>query len=157
MTKFLIITGTRDSGKTTTAGMVYKKLLPCACPKEKVRLSDGDGKALPIDHTLIENGKPMDFVAYMEMKGTKVAIVSIGDYPEYLEKQIKVYLDKVDYFVCCLRTHNREGSTRKMLLTNYAKYPKEEFLTIHSEEEAQKYVVKEVVVEKIVSVIMSNL
>ena len=156
MTKFLIITGTRDSGKTTTAGMVYKKLLPCACLKEKVRLYDGDGKALPIDHTLIENGKPMDFIAYMEVKGKKIAIVSIGDYPEYLEKQIKVYLDNVDYFVCCLRTHNRTGSTRKMLLTEYANYPREEFWTVHSENEAEKYSVKEKVIEKIVSVIMSN-
>ena len=156
MTKFIIIKGTRDSGKTTTAGMVYKKLLLCACPKEKVRLSDGDGRALPIDHALLENEKPMDFIAYMEVKGKKVAIVSIGDYPDYLEKQIKIYLDEVDYFVCCLRTRNREGSTRRMLLTNYANYPMEEFWTVHSENEAEKYSVKEEVVNKIVSAIMSN-
>lgn len=153
MTKFLIIKGTRDSGKTTTAGMVYKKLLPCA---KNVSLTDGDGKVLPIDDPLFEKGKPKDFIAYMEVRGKKVAIVSMGDYPEYLERQIKIYLDKVDCFVCCLRTHNREGSTRRMLLENYAKYPREEFLTIHSEDEAQKYAVKEEVVDKIVSVIMSN-
>ena len=153
MTKFLIITGTRDSGKTTTAGMVYKKLLPCA---KNVRLTDGDGKVLPIDDLLFENEKPKDFIAYMEVNGRKVAIVSIGDYPDYLEKQIKIYLDKVDYFVCCLRTRDREGSTRRMLLTNYANYPMEEFWTVHSEDESQKYYVKEEVVEKIVSTIMSN-
>lgn len=153
MTKFLIITGTRDSGKTTTAGMVYKKLLPCA---KNVCLTDGDGKVLPIEDSLVENGKPKDFIAQMEKNGRKIAIVSIGDYPEYLEKLIKVYLDKMDCFVCCLRTHNREGSTRRMLLTNYANYPMEEFWTIHSEDEAKKYVVKEGVVEKIVSIIMSN-
>ena len=156
MTKFIIIKGTRDSGKTTTAGMVYKKLLLCACPKEKVRLSDGDGRALPIDHALLENEKPMDVIAYREVKGKKVAIVSIGDYPDYLEKQIKIYLDEVDYFVCCLRTRNREGSTRRMLLTNYANYPMEEFWTVHSEDEAQKYAVKEEVVDKIVSVIIQK-
>ena len=154
MTKFIIIKGTRDSGKTTTAGMVYKKLLLCACPKEKVRLSDGDGRALPIDHALLENEKPMDFIAYLEVNEKKVAIVSIGEYPDYLEKQIKIYLDEVDYFVCCLRTRNREGSTRRMLLTNYANYPMEEFWTVHSEDEAQKYAVKEEVVDKIVSVII---
>ena len=156
MSKFLIIKGKRDSGKTTTAGMVYKKLLPFAFPKEKVRLSDGDGKALPINHTLNENDKPMDFIAYMEVKGKRVAIVSLGDYPEYLEKQIKIYIDKVDFFVCCLRTRNREGSARRMLLENYSKYPREEFETVHSEDEAEKYSVKEEVVVKIVSVIKSN-
>ncbi len=153
MTKFIIITGTRDSGKTTTAGMVYKKLFPCA---KSVRLTDGDGKKLPIDDSLIENSKPKDFIAYLEVKDRIVAIVSIGDYPEYLDEQIKIYLDKVDYFVCCLRTHNREGSTRKMLLTKYANYPMEEFWTVYSENEAQKYLVKEEVVEKIVSIIKLN-
>lgn len=133
--------------------MVYKKLLPCA---KNVRLTDGDGKVLPIDDLLFENEKPKDFIAYMEVNGRKVAIVSIGDYPDYLEKQIKIYLDKVDYFVCCLRTRDREGSTRRMLLTNYANYPMEEFWTVHSEDESQKYYVKEEVVEKIVSTIMSN-
>lgn len=153
MTKFLIITGIRDSGKTTTAGMVYKKLLPCA---KVVRLTDGDGNMLPIDDSLIENGMPKDFIAYMEVKGRKVAIVSIGDYPEYLETQIKAYLDEVDYFVCCLRTHDREGSTRRMLITNYSNYPKEEFRTVHSEDKSQMFSIKEEIVEKIVSVIMSN-
>ena len=153
MTKFLIITGIQNSGKTTTAGMVYKKLLPCA---KKIRLTDGDEKVLSIDDPLLENGKPKDFIAYLELKDKKVVIVSIGDYPEYLESQIKVYLDKVNYFVCCLRTRDREGSTRRMLLTNYANYPMEEFWTVHSEDEAQKYAVKEEVVDKIVSIIMLN-
>ena len=153
MTKFLIITGTRDSGKTTTAGMVYKKLLPCA---KNVCLTDGDGKVLTIDDPLLEDGKPKDFVAYLEVNGKKVAIVSIGDYPDYLEKQIKIYLDKVDYFVCCLRTRDREGSTRRMLITNYSNYPKEEFRTVHSEDKSQMFSIKEEIVEKIVSVIMSN-
>jgi len=156
MTKFLIITGTRDSGKTTTAGMVYKKLLSCAEKEGNVHLTDENGKTLPIDDSLLENGKPKDFIAYLELKDKKVVIVSIGDYPEYLENQIKVYLDNVNYFVCCLRTRDREGSTRRMLLTNYANYPMEEFWTVHSEDEAQKYTVKEKVVEEIVSIIISN-
>lgn len=153
MTEFLIITGTRDSGKTTTAGMVYKKLLPSS---KKVSLTDGNEEVLPINHELLENGKPKDFIAYLEVKGKKVVIVSIGDYPDYLERQIKIYLEKVDYFVCCLRTQNRKGSTRRMLLTEYASYPMEEFWTVYSEDEAQKYSIKEEVVEKIVSKITSN-
>jgi len=136
--------------------MVYKRLWPYAEKEGKVRLIDGNGKTLPIDDPLLENEKPKDFIAYLELKDKKVAIVSIGDYPEYLENQIKVYLDNVNYFVCCLRTRDREGSTRRMLLTNYANYPMEEFWTVHSEDEAQKCAVKEEVVEKIVSIIMSN-
>lgn len=153
MTKFLIITGTRDSGKTTTAGMVYKKLLSCA---KNARLTDGDGKVLPIDDLLFENGKPKDFIAYLEVKGEKVVIVSIGDYPEYLEKQIKIYLGKVDYFVCCLRTQNREGSARRMVYTKYEDYSKEEFWIEYSEDEKQQFAAKENTVNQIVSVITNQ-
>ena len=153
MTKFLIITGTQNSGKTTTAGMVYKNLLPYAI---NVHLAEGNGKVLPIEDPLFENGIPMDFIAYMEVKGKKVAIVSMGDYPQYLKMQIEVYINKVNYFVCCLRTYNREGSTRRMLYTVYADYPKEEFWTEYSDDKFLELKVKENVVERIKSAIMSN-
>ena len=153
MTKFLVITGTQNSGKTTTAGMLYKNFRQQAI---NVHLTDANGEMLPVYHPLMENGEPMDFIANMEVGGKKVVIVSLGDYPDYLEKQIKIYLDKVDYFVCCLRTRDREGSTRRMLITNYSDYPKEEFRTVHSEDKSQLFSIKEEIVEKIVSVIMSN-
>ena len=156
MTKFIIITGTQNSGKTTTAGMVYHCLRQHADDEVKVSLTDADGKDLPIDHPLMENGEPMDFIANMEVKGKKVVIVSLGDYPEYLKRQIEVYLDKVVFFVCCLRTRDREGSTRRMLYTDYASYPKEEFGAEYSEDEAQMFEVKAKVVERIKSAIMSN-
>ena len=133
--------------------MVYKKLLPKA---KIVKLADADGKKLPSDHSLLEKGKPIDFIAYLEINEKKIAIASIGDYPQYLEQRIESYVDKVDYFVCCLRTHNREGSARKMLLSKYANYPRKEFWTVHSEDEAKMFSVKEKVVEEIVSVIVSN-
>ena len=75
----------------------------------------------------------------------------MGDYPEYLKDQIEAYINKVEYFVCCLRTKDRLGSSRRMVLTDYAVYPKEEFWTIHSEDNKQKFSVKEKVVEQIVS------
>ena len=152
MTKFLIITGKQNSGKTTTAGMVYHSLLP----QDDVCLTDADGKVLPWDHPLIENGEPMDFIAYIVVQGKKVVIVSLGDYPEYLKRQIEIYLSKVDLFVCCLRTRDREGSTRRMLYTDYADYPKEEFWTDFSDDKSQRFEVKRKVVEKIKSTIMSN-
>lgn len=153
MTEFLIITGTRNSGKTTTAGMVYKRLLPQA---KIVMLTDAYGRELPNNHPLLEDEVPIDFIAYLEIKGKKIAIVSIGDYPQYLEQRIESYIDKVDFFVCCLRTHNREGSARKMLLSKYANYPRKEFRTVHSEGEAQMFSIKDKVVEEIVSVIVPN-
>ena len=156
MTKFLIITGTQNSGKTTTAGMVYHSLQQHADCEDKVSLTDADGKVLPIDHSLLENGEPMDFIANMEVKGKKVVIVSLGDYPEYLKRQIVIYLNKVDFFVCCLRTRDRKGSTRRMLYSDYADYPKEEFWTEFSDDKSQRFEVKGKVVKKIKSTIMSN-
>ena len=156
MTKFLIITGTQNSGKTTTAGMVYHSLQHHADDENKVSLTDADGKILPIDHPLMENGEPIDFIAEMKVKGKKVVIVSLGDYPEYLKRQIEIYLNEVVYFVCCLRTRDRKGSTRRMLYTDYADYPKEEFWTEYSDDKYLKLKVKENVVERIKSAIMSN-
>jgi len=153
MTKFLIITGKQNSGKTTTAGMVYKSLWPHAI---NVHLTDADGNDLPTDHPLIENGKPIDFIANMKVKGKKVVIVSLGDYPEYLKRQIEIYLNEVVYFVCCLRTRDRKGSTRRMLYSDYVHYPKEEFWTEFSDDKSQRLEVKRKVVDKIKSTIMSN-
>ena len=133
--------------------MLYKSLWQQAV---NVHLSDANGEVMPIDHPLIENGKPVDFIANMEVEGKKVLIVSLGDYPEYLKRQIEIYLDQVDFFVCCLRTRDREGSTRRMLYTDYSTYPKEEFPTEYSENEAQRFEVKGNVVERIKSAIMSN-
>ena len=153
MTKFLIITGPQNSGKTTTAGMVYKELQPSA---KNVQLTDAEGKKMQKEDTLFENGKPKDFVAYLEVKGKKVAIVSIGDNPHYLKTKIEVYINQVDYFVCCLRTQNREGSARRMLYTEYEDYSKEEFRIEYSEDEKQQYEVKEKTVKQIVSSITNQ-
>ena len=136
--------------------MVYHGLLQNVDSVKEVSLTDADGKVLPIDHPLIEDGKPIDFIAEMKVKGKNVVVVSLGDYPEYLKRQIEIYLDKVFFFVCCLRTRDREGSTRRMLYTDYASYPKEEFCTEYSDDEAQMFVVKGKVVERIKSIIMSN-
>lgn len=156
MTKFIIITGTQNSGKTTTAGMVFHDLRQYADGKDGVFLTDADGKVLPVDHPLVENGKPMDFIANLKVEGKKVVIVSLGDFPQYLKSQIETYLNKVAYFVCCLRTHNREGSTRRMLFEDYADYPKEEFRTEYSVEKTQMFNVKETVVERIIETIITN-
>lgn len=153
MMKFIIITGTQNSGKTTTARLVYQSLWPQAI---NVHLTDAYEKDLPKEHPLIEEGKPIDFIAGMKVNGKDVAIVSLGDYPEYLKRQIAIYLNQVDFFVCCLRTRDREGSTRRMLYTDYANYPKEEFWTEYSEDKSLEFKVKEKVVERIKSAIMSN-
>ena len=143
----------RNRGKTTTAGMLYKKLKPKA---KDAHLFGVYGKELANDHPLIENGKPIDFVAHLEMGDKKVVIISMGDCPKYLEEKIDLFIDKVNYLVCCLRTQNRAGSARKMLLTKYANYPKEEFWTVHSEDITEMYLVKQGVVDRIEARIMSN-
>ena len=136
----------RNRVKTTTAGMFFKKLKTKA---KAVYLTEAYDKELPKDHPLVENGKPIDFVAYLEMGNKKVVIVSMGDYPKYLVEKIDLNIDKMNYFVCCLRTQNRVGSARRMLLTKYANYPKEEFWTVRSEDKTEMYLVKQGVVDRI--------
>ncbi len=154
MTGFLIISGTQNSGKTTTAGMVYKKLREYA---KDPWLADISEIEISPDDSLIENGEPKDFLAYLEINGKSVAMISAGDKADYLKEYVEAYLEKsVDYIICCLRSINRDGSARRMLFTDFANYPKKEFWTVYSDDPKQKYAVKESVVNQIVSVIKSN-
>lgn len=150
MTEFLIISGTENSGKTTTAGMVYKKLREYA---KDPWLADISEMKISPDDSLIENGEPKDFLACLEIDGKRIAIISAGDKAVYLKEYVEAYLEKnVDYIICCLRSINREGSSRRMLFTDFVNYPKQEFWTVYSNDPKQKYAVKENIVNQIVSI-----
>ena len=61
------------------------------------------------------------FTAILTIHGKKVGIVSEGDKPEYLGPTLTILLQyDVDVIICCTKTRDMDGSTRRMLRTDYA-------------------------------------
>ena len=156
MTEFIIIKGTINSGKTTTAGMVYKELLPRSAQPHYFNKRESFTNGLIICD---EYGSWRDFSAELTINNKTIAIVSAGDVRAVLKKEIEYFLNKnVNVLIICLRTYNRQGSSRQMVYTDYPDYPKTEFLTPYSRdickrEEIKKDVVK-LIVEKINSLVL---
>lgn len=153
MTKFLIVTGTENSGKTTTMGMVYKKLLPLAT---EAYLADASDVEISTDDTLMRYGNPIDFISYLKINNkTTIAMISAGDVAADVKDYAEAYLkNNVDYIICCARTQNRKGSARRVLYDDFKEYPKEEFWPVYSDDKSQMFSVKEDVVEQIISKIL---
>ena len=127
MKEFVIIAGTQNSGKTTTAWCVYQRLLPYP-----------DATQMLIGGAQVENhgeivykippydNFPDDFKAVLHIYGYTVAIISAGDIDEWLEDDVESVYSEVDFIVTCLRSYNRAGSSRRMLMEKYSKdYTKE--------------------------------
>lgn len=103
----------------------------------------------------MDNGIPKDFIAHLNIKGKKVAMISAGDIAQYVKEYVEDYLDKqFDYIICCIRTVNRKGSARRVLYSDFASYPKEEFWTVYSDDKEQMFNVKKNIVNQIVSKIV---
>ena len=127
MKEFVIIAGTQNSGKTTTAWCVYQRLLPYS-----------DATQMYIGGAQVENhgeivykippydNMPDDFKAILHIYGYTVAIISAGDIDEWLEDDIEDVYSEADFIVISLRAYNRAGSSRRMIMEKYAKdYTKE--------------------------------
>ena len=127
MKEFVIIAGTQNSGKTTTAWCVYQRLLPYS-----------DATQMHIGGAQVENhgeivykippydNMPDDFKALLHIYGYTVAIISAGDIDEWLEDDIESVYSEADFIVISLRAYNRAGSSRRMLMEKYSKdYTKE--------------------------------
>lgn len=127
MKEFVIIAGTQNSGKTTTAWCVYQRLLPYS-----------DATQMLIGGAQVENhgeivykippydNFPDDFKAILHIYGFTVAIISAGDVDEWLENDIEDVYSEADFIVISLRAYNRAGSSRRMIMEKYSKdYTKE--------------------------------
>jgi hypothetical protein len=127
MKEFVIIAGTQNSGKTTTAWCVYQRLLPYS-----------DATQMLIGGAQVENhgeivykippydNFPDDFKAILHIYGFTVAIISAGDVDEWLENDIEDVYSEADFIVISLRAYNRAGSSRRMIMEKYANdYTKE--------------------------------
>lgn len=120
MKEFIFISSAQNTGKTTTAWCVYQRLLPYS-----------EGSVMYIRGTQVINHgeivykeppydkQPDDFKVILNLPGYKAAIISGGDDDELLEKEIESVYGEADFIVISLRTINRAGSSRHMVLTKY--------------------------------------
>lgn len=127
MAQFVIIRGKENSGKTTTMWFVYQYLLKEADAGSKHLFRWGhetDFCKSTIPVAVPEQPVPneiRDFTAILTIHGKKVGIVSEGDKPEYLGPTLTILLQyDVDVIICCTKTRDMDGSTRRMLRTDYA-------------------------------------
>lgn len=127
MKEFVIIAGTQNSGKTTTAWCVYQRLLPYS---DATHLFIGDAEVENHGEIVYKippyDNLPDDFKALLHIYGFTVAIISAGDIDEWLEDDIESVYAEADFIVISLRSYNRAGSSRRMLTEKYSKdYTKE--------------------------------
>lgn len=122
MKEFIFIMGKQNSGKTTTAWVVYQRLLPYAS-SSRIYIS-----GLPVVNRgeivykpAPDSDFPEDFKAILERDDYKIAIISGGDDPVLLKKEIDSVYNEVDFIVISLRSIKRPGSSQQMIEDNYPK------------------------------------
>ena len=128
MKEFVIISGTQNSGKTTTAWCVYQRFLPYSCNTQM-----WFGNTLVTNHGEIvykdapHSSEPRDFKVFLDVYGYKIVIISAGDDAKLLHSEIHSAYNEADFIIISLRTYNKTGSSRRMLRTYYTSDYKKEF------------------------------
>lgn len=115
MSKLILIRGKVNAGKTTTAGLLYQKLITVAEKNHSFNGADAFEDSLKYN----KKGNTKDFVTTMTINKHTVVIISAGDDADYLKKQLEFHT-QFDIIICCSRTANREGSSYRMILDNFA-------------------------------------
>ena len=116
MAKFIIIRGSQSSGKTTTAGLVYQRLLGLCDIKHKFNdaVAECDCLGYP------QNMATIDFTALLTYKGKTIGIISDGDVASEVRDKIKIFIKiNVDIIICCARSRNKSGSTYRMIIDEF--------------------------------------
>jgi len=154
MAKFLIIRGQENSGKTTTSGLVYSELLKFSETKHTFDNETVESNSLKYDK---KSGDLLDFSSIITINGKSIGIVSAGDSPTDLEKEINSLINiNIDVIICCARSRNVEGSSFRMIINKFS--AKNEILkevwVEHSEEKKDKETKKKQSVSEIVKIIM---
>lgn len=159
MSKYIIIKGKVNSGKTTTCALLYDKLKKVA-EKSFLFTSPLNRKIDKIEKN--NKGNLKDFVSIHIFKGKVIVIISAGDEPKPLVLKIQKLLNpdtvieltgepyEVDIFVVCSRTQMRENSTLEMLYNRIPVKDRIEFETKYSENPEQKKTVKRKIVNNII-------
>ncbi len=119
MAKFIIIRGKKDSGKTTTAGLVFIELLKISELKHLVNGKDVVSNSLEYNS---DTGDLKDFSAILTINSKKIAIISAGDEVNPLANNINDFIaNNINIIICCARSRNVKGSTYRMIIDTYTK------------------------------------
>lgn len=164
MAQFVIIRGTQNSGKTTTAWMVYQYLSPMTDHGSYHIFSVWNGEVrtpAPIPYLLNvreEDGR-RDFKAILTILGKKVGITSAGDFAETVEHDVDDFLQRgVDIIICCTRSYNRENSSYRMIEEKYApNYPIQDFWVTWDADPAKMWEIKQPTALQVVEFVLHTL
>lgn len=157
MAKIILIRGERNSGKTTTTGLVYSELLKISEIEHKFNNKDVNKNSLSYNN---KTGDLIDFNSIIKIKGKFIGIVSAGDVAEDLKAQLNIFVKiNIDIIICCARSRNVDGSSYKMIITDFAKQNPilKEIWTKFSSEKEKKEAIKKQPVAEIINLVTSNI
>ena len=155
MTKFILIRGYENSGKTATAGLVYSDLIKIAQKEHVFNYIQVNDNGLMLNDS---KDSFIDFTAILTIRTKQVGIISAGDIPLELEKQINMFLSKsVDIIICCTRSRNVVGSSYRMIQDKFLPTCEivKEFWVSYTPMKKDVFTVKEASVMEIVNHIIS--
>ena len=155
--EIIVIRGTENSGKTTSAKMAYDKLSQEA---DKVYLFNHYNDPINALQYNEETGDVHDFKAVISVKGKIIVVITAGDEVWRLMLNIQFLIDfilktfkaKIDVMICCGRSHNRKGSVYMTLKEKYPLSPIKE-VWVHRVNIEEKQKQKQRAVKKIVELI----
>ena len=147
----VIIKGTQNSGKTTTAACVHNELInPEGALLKLFRTAGG---YLPVI------GEMRDFWSVLDLGRKRIVIISQGDDANYLQKMMEhlIWSYAPDIVVVCTRTRELEGSSLKMLNEKYGSFIRQDciFETTRTPNPADALVAKKALAHDIVTKIKS--
>ncbi|MBI5539672.1 MAG: hypothetical protein HY951_06405 [Bacteroidia bacterium] len=152
MAKIIIIRGTQQSGKTTTAGLVYRELLQYCNKEHKF-----NGSTVNTDSLIIKNDTVIDFKAELTCNNKKIGILSAGDIANDVRDNLNIFINiKIDVIICCARSVNRIGSTYRMIMDDFSKKNEIalEIFTEYSNVKSEKFTIKNGIVNTILKKIL---
>lgn len=157
MAKIIIIRGERNSGKTTTSGLVYSELLKISEKEHKFNNKTVTENSLIFDK---KTGDLFDFNAVLTVSGKRIGIVSAGDVAKDLKVQLNIFIEiNIDIIICCARSRNVDGSSYKMIINDFSKQNPilKEVWTKFSSRKEEKETVKKQTVEEVLTLVNNNI
>ncbi|MBR5920133.1 MAG: hypothetical protein IKZ56_03090 [Bacteroidales bacterium] len=159
-TRFIILRGNENYGKTTLCAEIYKQLLPFAEKKHKFGKQNEELQTVFKDSVQKDKeGRICDFQALLTIGDKHVGLYSMGDFVSvFFKEYVQVFIDlEVDVFVCCTRSRNKVNSTFRYIEESYKEFNKQVFWVEYVPNEEEVGNVKQRQAKEIVQFIMNEL